>query len=197
MNTFQVVFSDEAAFDITMPRSRYSRRERGSKMTSAHIAQHRPFLRRIMVWACFCHAGPGPIVVIKGTMTGLKYIDTLSNYLVPKMEIWFPDNSGAFQQDNAPCHKAKRVLDFMEENGIHRMDWPPYSPDLSPIENLWAIVKQKVHTVATHTANQLTTRIENIWSDDEAVKRDCDSLIGGMARRIQACIEAAGGPIKY
>ena len=25
------------------------------------------------------------------------------------------------------------------------MDWPPYSPDLNPIENLWAIMKAEIY----------------------------------------------------
>jgi transposase len=77
------------------------------------------------------------------------------------------------------------------------MEWPPYSPDLSPIENLWAILKAKVHSEATTSKEELLARMWVIWNEDPAIKRACSSLIESMPRRVLACIEANGGPIKY
>jgi transposase len=43
-------------------------------------------------------------------------------------------------QDNARTHTARVVQSWLvpwaEENGIELIDWPLYSPDLNPIENL-------------------------------------------------------------
>jgi transposase len=41
-----------------------------------------------------------------------------------------------FMQDNAKIHKAKKTIEWFENNGIVLLDWPPYLPDLNPIENL-------------------------------------------------------------
>lgn len=41
-----------------------------------------------------------------------------------------------FQQDNAPIHKPDFVDDWFEDHGVVVMEWPPYSPDLNPIENV-------------------------------------------------------------
>ncbi|CAG8552720.1 8244_t:CDS:2, partial [Paraglomus occultum] len=49
-----------------------------------------------------------------------------------------------FQQDNSPIHKARAITDLFEHHNIRILDWPAYSPNINPIENLWAILKGKV-----------------------------------------------------
>ncbi|KAK7910439.1 hypothetical protein WMY93_015123 [Mugilogobius chulae] len=45
-----------------------------------------------------------------------------------------------FQQDNARPHIARICRDFLEEEDILVLNWPPYSPDMSPSENLWDVL---------------------------------------------------------
>jgi transposase len=47
-----------------------------------------------------------------------------------------------FMQDNAPCHKTHKVMSFLERKRIPTLDWPPQSPDLNPIENIWDIIRR-------------------------------------------------------
>ena len=53
---------------------------------------------------------------------------------------WEP--SLIFMQDNAPIHKAGKVKKWFADQGIPLLDWPPYSPDLNPIEHCWVHMKQ-------------------------------------------------------
>ena len=53
-------------------------------------------------------------------------------------------NTIIFMQDGAPCHRSKIVKKFLEENHVTTLDWPGNSPDLNPIENLWAKMKDLV-----------------------------------------------------
>ena len=53
-----------------------------------------------------------------------------------------PKNS-VIVMDNATFHKRADTQELLEQNG-HTILWlPPYSPDLNPIENMWAWIKRK------------------------------------------------------
>jgi transposase len=191
------VFSDESAFDVAPIRSRFAYRRSGERIGNGHIAQYRPFLKRVMVWGCFNYAGPGPLVPIQGTLCQGGYLDILQNHLCPQMKEWYGRRHHIYQQDNAPCHKAGNVMHFLQQQPFEVMQWPPFSPDLSPIENLWAIIKRRVHREATTSCEELLARVWIIWTEDPEIKEACKSLIEGMPRRVIACIEAKGGPLKY
>jgi len=41
----------------------------------------------------------------------------------------FQENA-VFQDDNASSHRARRVMDFLEDENVQHIDWPAMSPDL-------------------------------------------------------------------
>ena len=47
--------------------------------------------------------------------------------------IWEPGLT--FMQDNASVHTARKIQAWFEEMSIDITDWPPFSPDLNPIEH--------------------------------------------------------------
>jgi transposase len=63
--------------------------------------------------------------------------------------------------DNASVHTAQFVRSLLEVLGVDLMAWPPYSPDLNPIDNLWALMKAEIyrlHPELTYAKDTVTTQ---------------------------------------
>ena len=75
------------------------------------------------------------------------------------------------------------------------MEWPPQSPDLNPIENLWSILDQQTRERRPQSDEQLFEILENGWKNIPIDK--LNSLVDSMPRRCAAVIKSKGLPTKY
>ena len=65
-----------------------------------------------------------------------------------------------FQQDNAPIHKYRLVINWIAHNNINVMEWPAQSPDLNPIENEWSHMKMELDIMQITSKTMLRTKIQ-------------------------------------
>ena len=86
------------------------------------------------------------LVVVRSTYGELSTIATLQNSFVPFARHYFGDNYD-YQDDNATPHRARVVLDFLQQGNVTKMEKPPRSPDCNPIEHLWDELGQAISSM--------------------------------------------------
>ena len=93
----------------------------------------------VMFWGSMSKHGVGSLVALVGTMDHKKYGLLLKDELLPEFKYCERNIPGTwrFMQDGAPCHRDSSISTFLARHEIEKIDWPPYSPDLNPIENLY------------------------------------------------------------
>ena len=159
-----------------------------------------------MFWAAFGWGIRTDLVIMRGDpdaprggVTAARYLEVLDEYLPTILH-----NDSIFMQDNAPIHKAHFVQQWFRDIGIELVVWPPYSPDLNPIENLWKMLKAKIIELKPELTvmkdNDATQRLL-IETAQEAWELLGDQLLNklaeGMQKRVDAVKAANGWYTKY
>ena len=183
-----VVFTDEAGFWI-FDNNKFGWFKGG---LSKPIINRR-YPGKLNVWCGISARGKVGINIFKQNLKSDKYIDILSNNLLPHIAELYP-NGWYFQQDNHPVHTSRAVKIFIEKN-MKYINWPRYSSDLSPIENLWPILKKNIRKKQPQTVTELENFIYEEWNKlkDDYISSLCKSI----QSRITQCIENCGDKINY
>ncbi|GFW16993.1 transposable element Tcb1 transposase [Trichonephila clavipes] len=86
---------------------------------------------------------------------------------------------------------------FFVNHQIEFHPWPTRSPDLSPIENMWSMVSQRLTQITPSAASpdQLWQRVEAAWS--AVPPKHIQSPLQSMPRRVAAGISNNGGYSGY
>ena len=102
-----------------------------------------------------------------------------------------------FQQDGASCHTATLTERLLKRNKMKFFDWPPQSPDLNPIENLWDEIDRRLRDLPGQISSEtdLWQKIQEVWQAIDI--KTCRRLVHSMPDRIRAVIRARGGYTRW
>ena len=195
-----VVFSDESKIiRFCSDGKSYYWAKDGESLQPRHVKQTvKHGGGNVMVWGCMTYSGGGSVIQVHGKMDQHMYRRILSEELLPTVEeMAYPTDQVVFQHDNDPKHTAKSVKEWLKDQGFSVMVWPAQSPDLNPIEHLWAKVKRDLNKYDSPPTGliELYKRIEEVYLN--LPKDFFANLYESMPRRMQAVIKAKGRWTNY
>lgn len=144
----------------------------------------------------------GSYTTKKGTparnITAAQYTDVLTNTFIPEGRRLLLRKRGSgwvLQQDGDPCHHCAPTVVASCPDGADGLvtvlpNWPPHSPDLNPIENLWAIVDRVVQSQGCKTRQQWEDAINAEFA--AFPQATITAMFNGMRARMEAVLEREG-----
>ena len=148
MDPARFVFLDETATATNMAR-RYGRCPADQRLVAAVPHGHWQTTTFI---AGLRQSGVIAPLVLDGPMTGAAFKAYVEQVLAPAL-----GNGDVVVMDNLAAHKVDGVRQAIAAAGASILYLPPYSPDLNPIEMLFAKLKALLRKAAARTKDALWT----------------------------------------
>lgn len=149
------------------------------------------------MWGGISYRGRTPCCIFTGIMDSTIYQQILGTNLLPFVRTHFRDGY-RFYQDNDSKHVSRSTKQWMVENGMmdYVMVTPASSPDLNPIENVWAALKDHLQRVVKpKRKEELIQGIVHWW--ESLTPEKCGRYIDHVHRVIPHVILNNGGPTVF
>ncbi|GFV33084.1 transposable element Tcb2 transposase [Trichonephila clavipes] len=156
----KVVFSDESRFVLGTDNNRVRVWKcPGERYNSPYtFLRHTARTAGVIVWGVISYDSWSSLIVMRGTLTGQRYVDGI---LRPHVGSFLNGLPGSiFQQDNARPPTARVAQDFLRH--FQTLSWLDRSPDSSPVEHVWDQLKRLMPSF--HTVHDLELAVQNIWA---------------------------------
>jgi hypothetical protein len=131
-------------------------------------------------------------------MTGEGYKKILNDYLFKSINDLNLEDEWYLLQDNDPKHTSNVVRSFLSVHDVEMVqNYPPNSPDLNPIENLWNFHARKVHARKPKNLKELRKFIKEEWYKLSENIEFLRKLISSMKDRLEEVIAVKGWYTHY
>lgn len=191
----RILWSDHTLFTLDYQTREYVVRPPGHAYDSEYLQQEDRLQGAVWLWGCFCADGLGHAELYEGTLDAVRYQRILALNLVRSAHTFWPKGQWWYQQDNASPHAAGTSRAWFHTHGVDLIDFPPWSSDLSPIENLWNDLKRRVYAHHPKTMEDLENWIGKEWVATEIDY--CNTTCLSMPHRFELLLANKGHKIKY
>ena len=172
-----MVFIDETGIHLAMARN-YGRAKIGDRIHEAK--RQRPRVSEKYTWiSAISTEGVFAPFELNGSMTGMAFIVYLREVLLPQLKPYH-----IVVMDNLASHKVRGVEEAFIDFNIGLKYLPPYSPDLSPIEEFWSKFKAYLRKVAKRNVKDL--REAAITAFDLVTQSDIKGWFGHFQETMQS-----------
>jgi transposase len=187
----KVIYSDETRFDLHPKTRIIVRRPPGKRLADRYTKKTMKFSPGLMIWGAVRSDGTTVLEQCQGNVDSIEY-QRILNEALPNIYT----RRHLLQQDGATCHTSVSTKKYFAEKRVKILEnWPPQSPDLNIIENLWSDLKVKVYSRAPTTVNELWQYIQDEWNNFSTER--IQKLYETIPRRVKAVVKAGGGSTKY
>ena len=145
---------DESGVNTSMTRL-YGRAPKGERVLGSVPHDHGP---NVTIIGSISLEGVEAAMSFEGAVNGDIFRVFVEQVLAPTLR-----EGDVVVMDNLPSHKVKGIEEAIQSRGAILMYLPPYSPDLSPIEECWSKVKAWLRKMEARTADALHEAIEHAF----------------------------------
>lgn len=202
VDTLDILFTDEKLFTVEQSFNHQNDRIWSKSVKDANnngrYVSRKGHPASVMVWAGVTATGKTPLVFVdQGVkVNSQNYLnDILKKHVLPWSQTHFAGRNWTFQQDSAPAHKAKVVQAWCKNNFpsmITSAEWPPYSPDLNPLDySVWSVLESKACATPHKNLDSLKRALQKAWEDLDVTY--LSTTVGDFHKRLRACVKEKGG----
>lgn len=166
MNPRRLVFIDETWCKTNMA-PLYGWAPKGERLIGKAPFGHRNTMTFLAALRCDGIVAPW---VLDGPINGASFLTYVEKVLAPTLK-----SGDIIVMDNLASHKSPAVRKAIRKAGARLLFLPPYSPDLNPIEQVFAKLKHLLRNAAERCKETVWRRIGNLL--DKFTPKECANYI--------------------
>ena len=196
----KVIFCDESSIDNSGFHRRYVVRPPLARFDRKFIYRAPNKTLKVNFFTWISTHGPGEILTFE-RMNSTTYCEVIER-MIERLREQFDEDDFLIVHDNAKFSQSVQTHRFIRQRNWNHyfLSIPPYSPDMNPIENAFAYLKQQVRKNCfangqTRSRERFISLIDQSWADIPS--QMIRSLYRSLPERMDHIARSQGYPTKY